>query len=266
MLNIKTDFLSGLTLNIDINQKIDLIPKSESIKKFIDSEIEKILEESLQEDRDIEIVSFRPLKNYFFRPFFNNIPSYSAVGFNSNLLLTNNIFKEESFYLFDLYDNFVDSNQNFISRNFIKMSKLNFTSATEIDINFNNLSDTNLIQKEYTKIYIPSYFMDTTADTFYLKISFFNSTNGKLRFFQCSESLNNNSKNYFKIKLNKNNFTYEIIGNQYVVLQNINNVRITYKISSVIETKKEENLNENNTNILPIIKTKNIITTKGKFI
>ena len=66
MLNIKTDFLSGLTLNIDINQKIDLIPKSESIKKFIDSEIEKILEESLQEDRDIEIVSFRPLKNYFF--------------------------------------------------------------------------------------------------------------------------------------------------------------------------------------------------------
>jgi hypothetical protein len=63
------------------------------------------------------------------------------------------------------------------------MSKI-VTTEMSTDIYFENKK----MNKEYTNIYLPSYFINTTADTFYLKISFFNATNGKLRFFECSKT------------------------------------------------------------------------------
>ena len=264
MLTITTDFAnninSSFTLNVDISQNIDLIPKSESIKKYIDKEIEKIIKESLEVDRDIELISFRPSINYVFVPHFNGVTSYSGVGFTDNLLLQSNVFKDQSFYIFDLYDNFVDANQNLISRNFLKMSRIKFTQPLVTDINFNKES----IQKEYTNIYIPSYFMNTTADTFYFKISFFNATNGKLRFFECSENETDNLKNYFKIKFNKNDYTYKILNGK--LISSTNGVKEIYKISEVIDKVKELKLNENNRNIRPINNGKRIITTNGKFL
>ena len=47
MLRLTTNLISSLTLNIDLNQNIDLIPKSISIKKYIDYEVETVLDESL---------------------------------------------------------------------------------------------------------------------------------------------------------------------------------------------------------------------------
>jgi hypothetical protein len=232
MLTITSDFAnninSSFTLNIDINQNIDFIPKNESIKKYIDKEIEKIIKESLDEDTDIELISFRPSINYVFVPHFNNVASYLGVGFNDNLLLENNVFKDQSFYIFDVYDSFVDANQTLISRNFLKLSKIKFTQPIVTDINFYKES----IQKEYTNIYIPSYFMNNNVDTFYFKISFFNATNGKLRYFECSQNNTDNLKNYFKIKLNKNDYTFKILNG--TLISNTNGIKEIYKISEVI--------------------------------
>jgi len=261
LLSIPTDFLSGITVNVDLNQKHDFTPKSESIKKYIDYEVNKVLQQSLEDDKDIEIVSFKPNINYIFKPYFKDVPSYTGAGFTTNYIVFNTLYKDESFYLFDLYDNYTDNNQNLISRNFIKMSKI-VTTADTTDIKF----EVKIINKEYTNIYIPSYFMNTSADTFYLKISFFNATNGKLRFFECSTTDNSSLKNYFKIKLDKNNKNYEILNGD--ILTNVNNQTKTYKISEVIEPQKESaTTNENSIPaIKPTIKTKTTITSKGKFI
>jgi hypothetical protein len=253
MLNITSDFLSDITLNVDLNQKHDFTPKSESIKKYIDSEVNKVLQQSLEDDKDIELISFKPNINYIFRTFF----STNFIAFNT----FNAFYKDESFYIFDLYDTYTDNNQNLISRNFVKMSKID-TTAYIPNIKF----EVKNINKEYTNIYIPSYFMNTSADTFYLKISFFNATNGKLRFFECSPTDSGSLKNYFKIKLNKNNMNYQILNGD--ILTNENNQTITYRLIEVIEPIKESaTTNENSLPaIKPTIKTKTTITSKGKFI
>ena len=265
MLRLTTsDIASDFSLNIDLSQKIDFTPKSESIKKYINTEIEKVLQESLQDDKDIEIISFRPAINYVFVPHFNNVPVYSAAGFSDSYLSNNSVFKDESFYLFDLYDSYVDANQTLISRNFLKMSKIDFsifTSSQNTDISF----DLKTMLKEYVNIYIPSYFMNTSADTFYFKISFFNATNGKLRHFECSKNEIDNLKNYFKLKLNKKEKTYEILNGD--IITNFNDIRKTYKISEVIEPEKEIKQSGNRINILQQAKkTGSIITTRGKFL
>ena len=264
MLRFATNFASSFTLNIDLSQKIDYIPKSESIKKYINTEIEKVLQESLQDDKDIETISFKPAINYVFVPHFNSVPIYSAAGFSDSYLANNSVFKDESFYLFDLYDSYVDANQNLISRNFLKMSKIDFrvfNDSQNTDIYF----ELKTILKEYVNIYIPSYFMNTSADTFYFKISFFNATNGKLRYFECSKNEIDNLKNYFKVKLNKKEKTYEILNGD--ILININDIKKIYKISEVIEPEKERQQSGNRTNLLQETKkTGSIITTRGKFI
>ena len=167
MLNITTDFLSAVTLNFGLNQKHDYTPKSESIKKYVDSEVNKVLQQSLDEDKDIEHISFKPKVDYVFKAYFNNVPSYTGAGFTSKYIVSNTLYKDESFYLFDLYDSYIDNNQNLISRNFVKMSKI-VTNVDTTDIKF----ESKIFNKEYTNIYIPSYFINTTADTFYLKVSF----------------------------------------------------------------------------------------------
>lgn len=256
MLTLLTNKISSLTLNIDINQQHDFIPKSESIKKYVDSEIERVINESLLEDRDVENISFKPASTFVLRPYFNDSNSYIDLGFKINYITARTTFTEESFYIFDLYDSYNDTNQKLISRNFVKMSKVATGAST--DIRF----ETKKLSKEFINIYVPSYFIDTT-DTFYLKISFFNSMDGNLRFFQCSNFEGDNLKNYFKIKINKNNKTYEILnGNILTTNPNI------YKLSQVIEVEKEKRLANNNkkSNLIPKIKTNKTITTKGKFI
>jgi hypothetical protein len=269
MLKILTNFSSSTILDIDLNQNISYIPKSESIKKYINTEIEKVLKDSILEDKDIEIISFRPEINYAFKPYSNNIARpgilqetsfYLEVGFSLDMLLTSNVFRNESFYLFDVYDNYIDGNQNLISRNFLKLSKINFTTDIQNDINFN----LSTIQKEYTNIYIPSYYINNNINTFYFKIWFFNATNGKLRFFECSQNETDNLKNYFKIQVNKNDKTFKILNGD--LINNNNNIKKTYKISQIIDIVKESKLNENINNIKPIIKQQKTITTEGKFI
>jgi hypothetical protein len=261
MLNITTDFLSGVSLNFGLNQKHDYTPKSESIKKYVDSEVQKVLQQSLDEDKDIEHISFKPKVDYVFKAYFNNVASYTGAGFTSKYIVSNTLYKDESFYLFDLYDNYIDNNQNLISRNFVKMSKIVTVSDTT-DIRF---LGNQIFNKEYTNIYIPSYFMNTTADTFYLKVSFFNATNGKLRFFECSTNDDGSLKNYFKIKLNKNEKRFEILNGNVI---NFGSFGKTYKISEVIEPQKESVQTTQNSipSIRPITKTKTTITAKGAFI
>lgn len=262
MLTITSNFLSAITLNFDLNQKHDFIPKSESIKKYVDSEVEKVLDQSLIDDKDFEIVSFKPNIDYIFTGFFNNSASYLGAGFSTKYIVSSTLYKDESFYLFDLYDNYVDNNQTLISRNFVKMSKI-VTNTDTTNLNFKS----NILSREYVNIYIPSYFIPTTADTFYFKISFFNATNGKLRFFECSSSDSGSLKNYFKLKLNKTNKTYEILNGSANLLSSTNSSK-TYKISEVIETIKESKITDQSSipRIRPLIKTKTTITAEGKFV
>jgi hypothetical protein len=262
MLSITSDFLSAVTLNFDLNQKHDFTPKSESIKKYVDSEVEKVLDQSLIDDKDVEFVSFKPIINYTFTGYFKGAPSYTGAGFSTNYIVSNTLYKDESFYLFDLYDNYVDNNQNLISRNFAKMSKIVITED-KTDLNF----QPNIINKEYVNIYIPSYFIATTADTFYFKISFFNATNGKLRFFECSTNDTGSLKNYFKLKLNKTNKTYEILNGSGNLLVNTPQSK-TYRISEVIESIKESKITDQSSipRIRPLIKTKTTITARGTFV
>lgn len=262
MLTITSNFLSAITLNFDLNQKHDFIPKSESIKKYVDSEVEKVLDQSLIDDKDFEVVSFKPIINYIFKGFFNNSPSYVGAGFSTKYIISSTLYKDESFYLFDLYDNYVDNNQTLISRNFVKMSKI-VTNTDTTDLNFQS----NILSREYVNIYIPSYFIPTTADTFYFKISFFNATNGKLRFFECSPTDSSSLKNYFKLKLNKTNKTYEILNGSGNLLSSTNTSK-TYKISEVIETIKESKITDQSSipRIRPLIKTKTTITARGTFV
>jgi hypothetical protein len=262
MLTITSNFLSAITLNFDLNQKHDFIPKSESIKKYVDSEVEKVLDQSLIDDKDFEVVSFKPIINYIFRGFFKGSDSYVGAGFSTNYIVSNTLYKDESFYLFDLYDNYVDNNQTLISRNFVKMSKI-VTNVDTTELNF----ESNNINKEYVNIYIPSYFIPTTADTFYFKISFFNATNGKLRFFECSSSDSGSLKNYFKLKLNKTNKTYEILNGSGNFISSTNTSK-TYRISEVIERIKESKITDQSSipRIRPLIKTKTTITARGTFV
>jgi hypothetical protein len=258
MLTLVTNLSSDLTLDIPINQKHDFIPKSESIKKFIDYEINRILTQSKFEDKDIEHVSFIPKENFLLSPHFNNQPTYQNAGFTNFYITGTNIYTQESYYIFDLYDSFVDNNQILLTRNFVKMSKIVESLTTTI-----NFDVSKKIVKEFINIYIPSYFIDSKTDEFYLKISFFNALNGSFRFFECSSTEKGSMKNYFKIKIDKTNKTYTFLNGDI-----INNTPKTYKISQVFEVEKEKNNINNNTiqKLTPNLKKKKTITSKGTFI
>jgi len=259
MLTVVTDKINNLSLNFDINQKYDFIPKNESIKKYVDSEVNKVLEESRASEKDLEYISFIPSQSFYLRGYFNNTNSYNSVGFTNFYLTGTSIYTEESYYVFDLYDSFDDNNQELISRNFVKMSKIVKDVTTDI---FFDVS--KKIAKEFVNIYIPSYFIATTADTFYLKINFFNAINGKFRFFKCSTTDENASQNYLTLKINKTTKTYNIIGGDKLSL----NPPHIYKISEVVEPKKEEQLLDENKikKLKLIVKPNKTITNKRKFI
>jgi hypothetical protein len=259
MIKLVRDVEIDYEINFDLEHTHNFIPKSESIKKYIDSEIERVLYESLLEDKDVEMLSFKPSPDFIIRPYFNGIGDYNGAGFTDFYITANTLYIEESFYLFDIYDSFSDNNQKLLSRNFAKGTKV--IRKKQTDIAFENKT----ITKEFANIYIPTYFT-YTGDTCYMKIQFFNSTNGKLRYFKCNDDPTNqldNSKNYLKIFLDKTNNTYKIIGGDILTF-NPN----VYKISEVIEPIKEkEELNNNiTTKLKPNVKTEKIITNKGRFI
>ena len=258
MLTVVTDKSSNLTLNFDINQIHDFIPKSESIKKYVDSEVNKVLEESRMSEKDLEFVSYKPNESFYLRGYFNDLPSYNSVGYTDFYLTGTNVYTQESYYIFDLFDSFEDNNQELLSRNFVKMSKIVKDTTTNI---FFDVS--KKIVREFVNIYVPSYFIKQGIDTFYLKIYFFNSINGKFRFFKCSETDENASKNYLTLQINNTNKTYNIIGGN--ILEPQPNV---YKISEVVEPQKEQQVvNQNKIKkTIPIIKPNKTITSKGKFI
>jgi hypothetical protein len=257
MLTVVTNTISGLSLNFDINQKHDFIPKSESIKKYVDYELSKVLEESRASEKDLEYVSFIPSQSFYLRGYFNNIDSYNSVGFTNFYLTGTSVYTQESFYIFDLYDSFEDNNQELLSRNFVKMSKIVRDTTTNI---FFDVS--KKIKKEFVNIYVPSYFINEGKDTFYLKINFFNAINGKFRFFKCSQTDENASQNYLTLKIDNTTKTYNIIGGDNIS-PNAPNV---YKISEIEEPKKEEQLNNNRIKkTTPIIKINKLITSRGRF-
>jgi hypothetical protein len=255
---IVLDPISSFSINIDIQQKHDFGPKSESIKKFIDYEISRVLEESRAAERDLELISFRPKSNFILRPHFNNQASYSNVGFTDFYLTGTSVFTQESFYIFDLFDKFEENNQTLLSRNFIKMSKIVKDTTTDVIFDVSKK-----IVKEFVNIYVPSYFIKQGVDTFYLKVFFFNALDGSFRFFQCSTTDEKSSKNYLNVKIDNNDKTYSIIGGD-TISTNPN----VYKITQIIEPKREEE--EANKNKIkktkPSVKLNKTITAKGKFI
>jgi len=238
---------SDININLNISQIHDFSNKSESIKKYIDYEVEKTLDESLMEEQDVEHVSFIPKSNFTLNvKFANNLTSYTDIG------LVTYAFINESFYLFDIYDSFVENTQKLISRNFTKLSKIFSIFNTSASINFDNKK----LSKEFRSVYIPQYLLES-GDTFYLKISFFNAANGKLRFFQCGQE-KDSRKNYFKIILDKTNKTYYIY-----------NDLPSYTITELIEPeleKKQVNENAKNKLLPPIPKELKTINSKGRFI
>jgi hypothetical protein len=254
MLSITTQDLSSYTINIDINQQHDFVPKSESIHKYINSEIERVIQESLATNQDQENISFKPNKDFVIRPFFNDSSTYQAAGLTGSTLKNN--YTDESFYIFDIFDNYSNTNQQLLSRNFIKLTKVFSLTTTDINFYFKK------IVKEYTNIYIPSYFIDIT-DTFYLKISFFNASTGDFRFFECSKTETDALKDYFKIKIDKVKKTFEILNGDVVAINS--NI---YKITQVIETAKEQKLINTNriSKLRTITNNKKIITSRGKII
>jgi hypothetical protein len=259
MLTLVTNYgISGLTLDIGINQNHDFTPKSESIKKYVDLEVNRVLEESRNSEKDLEFISFKPSTSFYLQSHFENSPSYEPVGFTNFYLTGTNVYTQESYYIFDLYDSFNDNNQNLISRNFVKMSKIVKDTTTYI---FFDVS--KKMVKEFVNIYIPSYFINQGIDIFYLKINFFNAINGKFRFFKCSETDRNASQNYLILQIDKITKTYNIINGDIISFQP--NV---YKISEVAEPQKEQELLDQNKikKTKPIVKPNKIITSKGKFI
>jgi hypothetical protein len=264
MIKLVRDVEVDFQINFDLENTHNFIPKSESIKKYIDSEIDRVLDESLLEDKDVEMLSFKPSSNFILRPYFSGStgsynPHYNSAGFSDFFITGSSLYIEESFYLFDIYNSYSDNNQILLSRNFAKGTKV--IKSGQTDIMFEN----KIITKEFTNVYVPTYFT-YSSNTCYMKIQFFNSVNGKLRYFKCNDDPNNlldNSKNYLEIYLDKTNYTYQII-NGDILSFNPN----VYKISEVIEPIKEtEELNNNITSkIKPNLKTEKIITSKGKFI
>lgn len=246
MLTVTKYNSENLSINININNKFEYIPKSESIKKYIDYETEKVLKQTLIDDRDVENISFIPKNPFSIIPYFNNLTDYGSIG------ITNLVFVREAFYVFDIYDSFSDTNQRLLSRNFLKLLTV-FSSFTSTNILFDNKK----LGKGYRNIYIPSYYLDTlTSNTVYLKISFFNPANGKLRFFECNSAAIDGSKNYFKITIDKDKKTYFITDSPL------------YNIYQVIQQKTEDaQVNDKGINKLgvPTLKIKTI-SNKGKAI
>jgi hypothetical protein len=258
MLTVVSNRINDLVLNFDLNQKHDFTPKSESIKKYVDYEVNKVLEESRLNDKDIEHISFKPSSTFSLRPYFNNSPSYKNVGFTNFYITGTTVYTQESYYVFDLYDSFIDNNQTLLSRNFVKMGKVATGLTTDILFDVSKK-----MTKEFVNIYIPSYFINEGVTVFYLKIYFFNAISGNFRFFECSPSNEDSMKNYFIIEINKTYNTYDILNGD--ILSDNPNV---YKISEIIEDEKEKQNLDNNKikKTIPIIKPNKTITTKGKFI
>lgn len=247
MLKLTKSNSEDFNINIGINNLHEYIPKNEAIKKYINYETEKAVAQTLIDDKDVEHITFIPAQSFSIIPYFNNNTDYGAIG------IKDLVYVKESFYIFDVYDNFSEGNQKLLSRNFLKLLTV-FSSFTSTLINFPN----SKLAKGYRNIYIPAdYINNTTADTFYLKISFFNSANGKLRFFQCNNQSLDSLKNYLKITLDKANKTYYI-----------NNGNSPFNIYEIIQEKLEKSqINDNGINKLgpPELKIKTI-TNKGKFI
>jgi hypothetical protein len=263
MIRILKDVDFGYKIDVNLEHQHDFVPKSEAIKKYIDSEIERVLQESLLEDKDIEMLSFKPSSNFILRPYFSGStgynPNYNSAGFSNFFITGSGLYIEESFYIFEIYSNYIDNNQILLSKNYVKGPKIIKTNQT--DIMFENKK----IPKEFVNIYIPTYFT-YSSNTCYMKVRFFNSVNGKLRYFLCNDDPTNqldSNKNYLKIVFNTNDYTYQIT-NGTVLSTNPN----VYKLTEFIDLLKEKDeLNENITSkVRPTVKTEKIITSKGKFI
>jgi hypothetical protein len=233
--------------NIQINQLHDLYTKSQSISKYIENETEKSLNQNLLEDKDLEYVSFKPKYAFTIKANFQNYSDYASIG------VINLAYAKEAYYIFDVYDSFLDTNQKLLSRNYVKLYKI-LSSFTDTSIYF----DDKILAKEYRNLYIPSYYMNSDIDKFYLKISFFNPGNGTLRFFQCYDYLIDSSKNYFEVTIDKTDKTY------YIDL-----FTFSYSMTEIIQTQAEKSqVNKNSINKLlpPKPKQKVTITSKGTII
>lgn len=258
MLKILLNNLETTNINFDLNQKHDFIGKSVAIKSFVDYEIKNVLNQSRISERDVEYISYKPSSNFYLRPFFNNVSNYSTLGFTDFYLTGTSTFTDESYYVFDLYDNFEDNNQILLSRNFTKMAKV-LSGVQSTDLYFDV---SKKIYKEFINIYVPSYFINENKVNLYLKIFFFNAIDGKFRFFQCSETDQKETRNYLNLTINNQNKTYSISGG--TLLQNTPKI---YKISQVVDTELENSLNDNKLrNLRLTLKPNKIITTRGKFI
>jgi hypothetical protein len=263
MLRILKDNNLDYKIDVSLEHQHDFVPKSEAIKKYIDSEIEIVLQESLLEDKDLEMLSFKPASNFSLRPYFSGStgynPNYNSAGFSDFFITGSGLYIEESFYIFEIYSNYIDNNQILLSKNYVKGPKIIKSNQTDI------LFENKRIPKEFVNIYIPTYFT-YSSNTCYMKIRFFNSVNGKLRYFRCNYDPTNqldNIKNYLKIVFNKNDYTYQI-SNGTVLSTNPN----VYKLTEFIDpTKEKDELNDNITSkVRPNLKKEKIITSKGKFI
>jgi hypothetical protein len=243
-------------LKLQLNSEINLILKAttdnnnsgqDSIEKYIQKEIL----DSIKLSNDNEVEFFKPAINFNLRPYFNDSNSYLNADFKTVDFSGSNEYTNESFYFFDIYDTPDKLNQTLLYRNFVTLDKVNISGITPI-IEFK----INSVIPEYMYINIPSYI---TANTVYLNIFFFNSRNGKLRYFESGN--NDDIKKYFlEILLNRVNKTYTI--NNPIILDSNN-----FRINEIIELEKENNTNENNQPIISFLqKTKKTITTKGIFI
>jgi len=246
MLKLYKDSASDLSLNINLVSKPDYL--NDGLDKYVDQEVQK----SIKQNRNNEFISFKPSNSFSIKPYFKNENTYLNAEFVESDFIAGNNFIDASYWFFDIYDTYDKLNQNLLSRNFVKMEKVLDNGVYPI-INFKN----EKLVKEYTNIYIPTYFIGTEV---FMEIRFFNSRNGRLRTFQTNDK-EGALQNYFNIKLDTENQLF-IINNDGLILDN------GYRINEIIEVNRETN--EINSEVQPTInlvkKTKKTITTKGIFI
>lgn len=248
--HIAQDYKGNKNINFNVNIKKNIIKlnNEENINNYIKNYSKKYISKPI----NLENVNFYPKNNITITPYFDNENSYLKAGFSyEDLSPTSDVLKN-SYYIFEMFDNFNSNKQTLLNQNLIRAVDKKMYNTTPYSYFLLNKEKRVLIVSPklyfynektislpYNILSVPRNYENTVC---YLKISFFNAKNGTIYNFINNENIMlGELQNYFTINLDYINYNWSI--------ENSNNTITTdYVINSNIESTNNLNNRFNNSN------------------
>jgi hypothetical protein len=240
----------NINFNISIKKNTSKLNNEENLNNYIKNYSKKYISKPI----NLEMTNFYPKNIITITPYFDNQNNFLNAGYFYDELTPSSDIIKNSYYIFELYDNYNSNNQVLLNQSLIRAVDKKTYNITEFTYNVLTIRRKTLIitpklyfyndkaiSLPYNIFNIPRNY---NKETCYLKISFFNAKNGTIYNFNNNIYNTNNTvgelENYLIIDLDYINYNWSI--------NNYNTNIIDYGINSNIEATNNLNNKFNNSN------------------